>query len=76
MTILDATYLGDTIHYDVGTRWGQTLAVRQSSAMQGGEALAPGSAALLHWSRWTRIFSIWKLPIVPIIESRASGVTR
>ena len=50
VTILDATYLGDTIHYDVGTRWGQTLAVRQSSAMQGGETLAPGSAALLHWS--------------------------
>ena len=22
VTILDATYLGDTIHYDVGTRWG------------------------------------------------------
>ena len=50
VTILDATYLGDSIHYDVGTRWGQTLAVRQSSTMQGVETLAPGTTALLHWS--------------------------
>jgi hypothetical protein len=49
VTITAATFLGDTIAYDVVTGWGQTLTVRETVGAVTHDRLAPGKQAVLSW---------------------------
>lgn len=48
VTIRDATYLGDTMHYAVSTPWDQEIAVRTSGIATEGK-LAVGAKAWVEW---------------------------